>query len=151
MGWTIRLIDPPAETGREEHLNPDGSVAGLTTWRVIAVGDAWFATPAPGGGWLVYPDAPYKVHPSPHYLRHNAHRPPLIVCLPSKHGRFHAYPWCIDEQAHDRSGPHGDGWTVTGDAPRITMQPSINIVGDYHGWIRDGVITEDCEGRTYPC
>ena len=40
------------------------------------------------------------------------------------------------------------GWTITGTAPKLTASPSI-LVPRYHGWLRDGVLTDDCEGRTY--
>lgn len=40
-------------------------------------------------------------------------------------------------------------WTVTGEWPNITVTPSINSVGRYHGWIQNGVITDDCEGRKF--
>lgn len=38
------------------------------------------------------------------------------------------------------------GWTVTGEAPNITMHPSLNV-GEgsddhWHGWLRDGVLTD---------
>lgn len=34
----------------------------------------------------------------------------------------------------------GAGWTVTGDAPRFTANPSI-LTPDYHGWLNDGRLT----------
>ena len=40
-------------------------------------------------------------------------------------------------------------WTVEGDWPNVTITPSINCPGYYHGWIRDGQITDDCEGRVF--
>ncbi len=40
-------------------------------------------------------------------------------------------------------------WTRTGEAPNVTAHPSINHVGQYHGWLKNGVLTDDCEGRTY--
>ena len=49
--------------------------------------------------------------------------------------------WNIDR--HDRR------WTRTGEAPCVTVTPSINHQGVYHGWLRDGVLTDDCEGRTF--
>ena len=49
-----------------------------------------------------------------------------------------------------RDGYHGEGWGVAGELPNVTVSPSINVVGHYHGWIRDGVITPDCEGRSFP-
>lgn len=49
-------------------------------------------------------------------------------------------------------GPSSDGgkWDVQGVPPRITVSPSINLQGAYHGWIKDGVISDDCEGRKFP-
>lgn len=41
-------------------------------------------------------------------------------------------------------------WSVSGTPPLITVSPSINIVGSYHGCVKDGVVSEDCEGRPYP-
>ncbi len=44
----------------------------------------------------------------------------------------------------------GGGWQVDGTDPvRLTASPSIAAPG-YHGWLRNGVLTDDCEGRTYP-
>lgn len=40
-------------------------------------------------------------------------------------------------------------WRISGELPDITVQPSINCEGVYHGWITDGVISDDCEGRTH--
>ena len=61
----------------------------------------------------------------------------LTVILPS------GEPWVID-------GPssHGDGWTRVGVPPLITVQPSI-LTPRYHGWLTDGVLSDDLEGRTY--
>jgi hypothetical protein len=64
----------------------------------------------------------------------------IVVVLPP------CWPWVVDEKAST-----GDsGWTVTGELPNITVTPSINAEGVYHGWIQNGVVTDDCEGRTYP-
>jgi hypothetical protein len=148
MSWRINVLDVLPAPLREDF---DGG--GYATWRPLFIGDAWYMHRTPEGTWKLAPDDEwtYDVHLSPFYLRHNAHRPPLVVCLPSPHGRRGVYPWCVDEQERSGSrGFYGDGWTVTGDLPNLTVAPSINIGGTYHGWIRDGVITPDCEGRTYP-
>lgn len=47
--------------------------------------------------------------------------------------------WCIDGPASGSGRP----WTRTGTPPNITASPSINIVGKYHGWLRNGELT-DC-------
>jgi len=41
-------------------------------------------------------------------------------------------------------------WDVQGTPPNITVSPSINQEGHYHGFIKAGVISEDCEGRKFP-
>lgn len=69
-----------------------------------------------------------------------AKRNPLWVVLPDE------TVFCVDQVA---TNANGSGWTVTGEAPNITVSPSINIVGHYHGWIRNGVITDDVEGRRF--
>lgn len=43
----------------------------------------------------------------------------------------------------------GPGWTRTGVAPEITAHPSINYVGLYHGYVRDGFVTDDVDGRKF--
>lgn len=48
------------------------------------------------------------------------------------------------------SGPDRRKWDVHGTLPNITVHPSVNAEGYYHGWIKDGVISEDCEGRKFP-
>lgn len=77
---------------------------------------------------------------SPEYKRDwLGKRPPLLVILPCGHG------WNVDARA---SG--GDrGWTVTGEPPDLTATPSIDCVGCFHGWLRNGVISDDLEGRKY--
>lgn len=73
---------------------------------------------------------------SEHFWRDHAdRRPPLVVVCPN------GQEWCPD-----RPSTNGTGWTVTGEAPRITCAPSIVVPG-YHGFLRDGVFTADIEGR----
>jgi hypothetical protein len=73
---------------------------------------------------------------SSHYLTTWARkRSPLMVLTPN--GRM----WCVDQVS-----TNGTGWIVTGDAPIITAMPSIVVPG-YHGWLRDGVFSDDIEGR----
>ena len=80
-------------------------------------------------------------------------RPPLMVVLPSvycEEGDF----FLIDRVASSKANDKGwevrlQGELVDGQQPDITLKPSINCVGSYHGHIRNGVITDDCEGRKY--
>jgi hypothetical protein len=80
-------------------------------------------------------------------------RPPLKVILPDSTPA--GSPFIIDRGATD--DPTNRGWLVTivgelmdGQTPDITLEPSINCVGYYHGYIRNGVITDDCDGRKFP-
>jgi hypothetical protein len=108
------------------------------------IGDMW---PAPH-----HSDSPVI---SKYYLEHFAKvRPPLMVVLPSVHCK-NGDLFLIDRGASD--DPDKKGWRVVingpledGKKPDITMEPSINCVGSYHGYIRQGTITDDCDGRTYP-
>ena len=58
-------------------------------------------------------------------------------------------PWNIYGSSSD-----GTPWTVTGDMPNITARPSISSAypprQGYHGWLTDGELSNDLEGRTYP-
>lgn len=80
-----------------------------------------------------------------------AARRPIAVVLPG------GYHFCIDTAYW--GGPWGEnrarvGWDVrlaaapvVGDRLQLTCSPSVDIGGSYHGWIRDGEISEDVEGR----
>lgn len=61
----------------------------------------------------------------------------LMLRLPDGHD------WMIDGPARS-----GGGWTRTGTPPQITARPSI-ASPRYHGWLTDGVLSDDLEGRTY--
>lgn len=41
-------------------------------------------------------------------------------------------------------------WTVSGVPPHLTVSPSINAVGTYHGYISAGVLSDDVEKRVFP-
>lgn len=76
---------------------------------------------------------------SEHYLRDwNGLRDPVCIRLPG------GDDWCIDQKSSN-----GSGWTVTGEEGLWTANPSI-LVPNYHGFLRDGVLSDDTDGRTYP-
>jgi hypothetical protein len=52
--------------------------------------------------------------------------------------------WMIDGPARN-----GGGWTRTGEPPHITARPSIASPG-YHGWLDNGILSDDLDGRSYP-
>ncbi len=101
-------------------------------------GDMWFAP------WLLKPE--WSCLLSDEYRRDwMGKRPPLMVRLPNR------LNFIIDGAASAQTS----GWTVTGEAPNITVSPSINCNrfdprGGYHGWLQNGVLSDDLEGRTYP-
>jgi hypothetical protein len=64
--------------------------------------------------------------------------PSLCVLLPGK-SIWHMH----------HKGTDGCLWNISGSPPRVTASPSINLVGIYHGWVRDGVVTDDCDGRRF--
>ena len=103
----------------------------------VQVGEMWLAP------WLLKGGQPTsETYLSTTYINERmAHRAPLMVRLPG------GIDFCLDSRA---DCPGGEvGWTVTGEPPHITVSPSINVMRTYHGFIRQGVITDDCEGRTF--
>lgn len=126
MSWPCRLVLAPG----------DGPFC--TPWDALQVGDMWLA--------------PHLLERQPHpmlrlgpkyFSRHAPNRAPLIVRLPG------VCDFSIDGLAWKDGQAYGDGWDVSGTPPLITVAPSINIVGIYHGFLRDGVISDDCEGGQY--
>jgi hypothetical protein len=76
---------------------------------------------------------------SEHYLRDWAgKRPPIIIWLPGNGW------WNVDM----KSSGGGAGWQVTGTPPLLTARPSI-LTEDYHGWLTDGVLSDDLDGRGF--
>jgi hypothetical protein len=103
------------------------------------VGDMW---PAP---WLVEEGKLHDLFLSDAYIakwKEGKYRLPLIVRLPD------GTDFCVDGPCYNKGKRYG-GWAVSGNPPNITLAPSINIVGYYHGWIQNGVISDDCEGRKF--
>lgn len=126
MSWRCKLFQSWEEA--EKHYG---------TFRV-PIGTMWFS-----------PD--YREHPdflSSHYHEQWADkRDPLFVCLPG------GVDFCVDSRPTMQSHRQNGGWNVTGDLPdllNITVSPSILIGGGYHGYIRDGVVTDDVDGKTFP-
>lgn len=69
-------------------------------------------------------------------------RSPLMVRLPN------GFEFCLDWKA---SGAGNSGWTVQGEAPNVTVKPSINMFpgkkDGWHGWITNGQISDDLDRR----
>lgn len=69
------------------------------------------------------------------WLTHHDPRGALTVQTPGG-------PWTIDQKASDATGFKETGWTRTGEPPLITASPSIHIVGAYHGFLVNGVLSD---------
>jgi hypothetical protein len=84
-------------------------------------------------------ETPYLNHDSftSTFFKESGRPQPIMVMLPD------GYQWCMDQTASN-----GPGWDVTGTPPLCTARPSILSPG-YHGWLTDGVLSDDLEGRTY--
>lgn len=66
-------------------------------------------------------------------------RPPVAVQLP-----------CGDVFVVDAAvSGERRGWQVTGEPPGLTVHPSIHLEGIYHGWITDGQLSDDVDGRQF--
>lgn len=123
MSWQCRLIE--WEDRDRIRAENDGK---------LPIGTMWYARD------LLKPDQIEKSRRnilSVEYFEINSHRPPLIVILPSG-------DW-FNIDSHVTGERHG--WHVSGDAPDITVSPSINLVGIW--WLQNGIISDDCEGRSF--
>ncbi len=105
----------------------------------------------PGAMWFIenygpggeYRDFAVNGMLSAEYLRDHADRAPICVRLPD------GTPWVVDQSFGPQGGGGKPGWMVTGDVPTITARPSVHMIGSYHGWLTDGVLSDDLDGRTY--
>lgn len=81
---------------------------------------------------------------SRHYPAQN--RAPITVVLPN--GDW----FCVDSAYWTEADPNPDknGWQVLGEFPDITVSPSINCVGRWHGSLINGELSEDVDGRVFP-
>lgn len=115
----------------------------------------------------LYPTSREYPRLSPEYLNEvNLIRPPLMLIVPafwpdspdsvvplSPGGKYRIgnTTWCIDSLASRGGG----GWSVScpwpledGQPVALTISPSLDCSGSYHGFIQNGVITDDVEGRS---
>ncbi len=103
-------------------------------------------------GWIF----PLGYDLSQHFLLHDApHRPALSVILPLRndtkwereHQTERGTAFCLDSCASGRPDQHWiveiKGKLVDGRKPNITVSPSIDAKGIYHGYLKNGVLTDD--------
>ncbi len=64
----------------------------------------------------------------------------VVICRQTD-AAGNAWPivWHTRQTADEPGDPR---WQVTGDPPIITVHPSINVPGIWHGYIRDGELVE---------
>ena len=133
MPWQCRLVDSYDERKALKDAQPDGRLPIGTMWH-----DEDLYSPE-GTPWE--PNCFLSVQ---YFRDHAGKRHALWVRLPDGHD------FCLDSACYDHGrDPNGNGWTVTGEAPNITVSPSINCIGSYHGWLQNGVLSDDVEGRRY--
>lgn len=91
----------------------------------------------------------YRSGMSKYYLENVAsQRQPIAVMIPGRDPASWIFPFFID--SHPSSEPDAH-WNVTvdlatlidGQKPNITVQPSIKAQGAYHGYLTEGVLTDD--------
>jgi hypothetical protein len=120
----------------------------------------WFDE-IPDGPWQPGWCFPYSYQLSRRYLEaDSATRPAIAVVVPLRHdeawNRRVGYPrgtaLCID--AYPIDDPEGS-WDVTitgplidGAQPDITVTPSIEVEGVYHGHLTNGILTDDIDALT---
>lgn len=109
----------------------------------VVPGDMWFAPQMiqqdNAGNWYAQ-----KIL-APDYTRdRKAARPPLFVCLPNGAGL------CLDAFIGDGANTKAAGYTVTGEAPNITVAEVIDVAAGptqevfvrWQGTLKAGVLTE---------
>lgn len=97
------------------------------------VGDCWY-----------FPFTGEKRIGSTYHTKYADKRQLIAIWMPGE------WVWVPDSMAYSTElGYHGNGWKVEGLLPLITCSPSINAFGTYHGFVIDGSITDDCEGRKF--
>lgn len=117
--------------------------------RVFESFDAFYAADSPVGGVVMVGMLPTELNERGHSrIGHQQSERGFCqgfwIAMPSDTAK--GYDWfCPDRLYQDERV----GWLVTGELPAVTVNPSVNIPGVYHGWIRGGIISDDCEGRRF--
>jgi hypothetical protein len=119
-------------------------------WKNARFGDCWYM-----------PDWFREGHPydairqmflnhqaSRQYLEQHSDRAPVVIFLPP------GLAFSPDEKyrgGHRGDNPEREGWTVTGSPEdgSLVVSPSINIMDVYHGWVQNGQVSDDVEGRLF--
>lgn len=123
MSWPLTEVPNPFYG---EHARPWNDLPPGSFWRVPLVdlenGKHWY---------LVRDLSPEFLATGRDYV--------IFITLP---GGAEWSPDCLSSES-------GQGWTVSGELPAITVTPSVDQIGRYHGFVQNGALTDDLEGRTY--
>lgn len=134
------LIFPIALRHIDRPINADGP------WS-LEIGDCWYADmdskDDEGYSFWFERDAK-RQHLSDYYFANNSWRKPICVTMPGQ------AIFCVDSKVVS-NGVRSGGWTVTGDViqSNLTVHPSINMGGTYHGYVTQNLLQSECEGRLY--
>ena len=79
---------------------------------------------------------------SDYYKEIRSERPPLLVILPGQ------VAFCVDAKNWNHFGLY-DGWRVTGEIPKISIDGVVTLDNVYSGTIRNGIIADDFLNRQY--
>lgn len=123
------------------YRNPQTGKEGNSAYGVASPGAVYEAP------WLLHDDGEKPSSLLSDFYINNwfGKRPPLTVVLPD------GSHWCVDVKSNLPNGQSGwgPGWNISGDALHLTASPSINCPR-YHGFLQNGVLTPDLDGRSYP-
>lgn len=151
MPWNCELIDIVGSVHKRWVPKPGESICGRT-YLIDSVGKEYSLDDLKIGNmfylpkeydeteWPWYLAKPERI--SEFYKQRNSDRQPLFVLLPGRN------IFLVDGKCWS-SGNYYGGWRVSGIPPQITVEPSINISGSYHGFLQNGVIGNDVEGRVF--
>lgn len=95
-------------------------------------------------GWAFFSDPGKYAVISP--VRPGLNRLPIVVMCPMGDATAHhnCTPFCIDSPATSGAGywdvTVDEATLVVGQQPLITVNPSIHLVGIWHGWLHNGVL-----------
>ena len=107
--------------------------------RVFEVGDCWYATPGQGGVWFMHIDGDELHRTRLTIAPEHTNARPAIVVLPYV-GLPMGVPFCLHSPTLGPGGWGNAGWTVSGELPDVTVSPSIDVRGYWHGHLRAGVL-----------
>lgn len=130
-GIVCRLIDVEVQ-----HYPRPKDWDGRSSWRSSQLVDCTTGEPPqPGDMWFDPERLEWPNSLAPYYFANNAARAPLVVVLRA------GVHFCVDSRTVSDGELGPDGWAVTGAAPTITVKPSIDAKGIWHGFLTDGVLT----------